>query len=121
MNLQARHWKKTPGLATVYKFAQLNGFFNHRSWEQLVEKTAGVTRMRRLGNFVLPMHFSKESASSFVRARLLDDTDMTLTHWQRKPGLDAVFYFAKKNRFFGKKNWGNFVVSLTRPRKVSGP
>ena len=72
-------------------------------------KRIGITTLRRVGNYLLPIHQTRESIKSFITARITQGTNTSSEHWKKTKGLRGIYQTLYNNNFFGHRSWRNYL------------
>lgn len=107
-NMSGENWSHNPGLGAVYRQLARTNFSGYGTFEKYLAEQIGIKRIKTVGGFKFPSTMSKEFAIDFIRANA-NKSGLLLRTWSQTPGLSTVSYYVGKNKFFGHKNWRDFL------------
>ncbi len=111
------HWWNQRGMQGMYAELLKNYFFGARSWSNFLEQKAGIIRVRKAGNYLIPINPSSETLKGFIQKRMEEGVPMDPKHWYSTPGLKEIYRMASENQFNGLKSWKALVDLILNENK----
>ncbi len=105
-------------LSSVYRKLHRAGYFGYSGLPDYLEHEIGVSPLKSVGDYLLPVHSTPESLRIFVQNVARKGTNMSGGNWSHNPGLGAVYRQLARNNFFGYGTFEKYLAEQVGIKRI---